>query len=100
MRQTDRLREGIVRVNLDRQRLLREQQLEEKRRIRRVGVSTLEPELADRGAILVDLAPGPKISASPGFADGSNAGMLYRDDILLARGRSGSGGPATARCAP
>jgi hypothetical protein len=29
MPQTDRLREGIVRVNLDRQRFLGEQQLEE-----------------------------------------------------------------------
>src|ERR1700730_18446866 len=85
MPQTDRLREGIVRVNLDRQRFLGEQQLEEQGRVWRVHVWALKPEFADRDAILANLAPGPEIGASPGFAHDPHAGMFDRHDILLVR---------------
>ena len=42
-------------------------------------------QFADRDAILANLAPGPKIAASPGFADDPHAGMFDRHDILLVR---------------
>ena len=86
VRQPDRMREGIVRVDLDGQRLFGQQQLEEQGRGRRVRVGTLKPEFANRGAVRLDLAPGQEIGTSPGFAHGPHAGMFDRHDVLLVRG--------------
>jgi hypothetical protein len=72
-------------VNLDGQRFCREQQLEQQCRLRRLRVRTLKPEFADRSAIVMDLTPGPKIGASPGFTYDPRAGMFDPDNILLIR---------------
>ena len=85
VRQPDRMREGIVRVDLDGQRLSGEQQLEQQGRGRRVRVGTLKPEFANRGAVRLDLAPGQEIGTSPGFAHDPHAGMFDRHDVLLVR---------------
>ena len=83
MLQTDRLCEGVIRMNLDGQRLRREQQLEEQGRIRRVDVGALKPDFADGDAIVAHVAPGPEIDAAPGFAHRPNAGMFDRHYFLL-----------------
>src|SRR5271155_2401807 len=70
-------------MNLDGQRFLREEQLEEQSRIGRIHVRALKPEFSDRDAIMIYLARGPEIGASPGFAHNPHAGMFDRHDLLL-----------------
>jgi hypothetical protein len=82
MLQTNRLREGIIRVNLDGQWLCGEQQLEEQCGICRVHVGALKLELADRYAIAVNVAPWPEIGAPPGFTHGAHTCMFDRHDFL------------------
>ncbi len=64
------------RVNLDRQGLAGEQQLEQECRARRTLVDAFEPQLADRVSGSVNAAPGAQIDAAPGFAGDLYGGML------------------------
>src|ERR1700722_235377 len=72
-------------MNLDGQRLLRKDQLQQQRRVWRIHVTTLKPEFSDCDAIVIYLAPGPEVSTSPGFTHDLHAGMFDRHDLLLVR---------------
>lgn len=81
VRQPDGTGEGIIRMNLNRQRLACEQQFEKQARRRRIFVRALEPQLPYR-AILMDITPRPKIRLSPRLMNGAHAGMFDRHSIL------------------
>ena len=81
--QADRMRERIVRMNLNGQRLFGEQQLEQQGRIGRSRVGTLEPEFADCDTVRLDIAPGQQVGAPPRFAHNLRTGMFDRHDVLL-----------------
>src|SRR4029077_8485432 len=76
------MRERIVRMNLNRQRLFGEQQLEQQPWVWRFQIGALKPELADRDAVRLNIAPWQEVGAPPGFAHNSRAGMLDRHDVL------------------
>ena len=78
VRHADRLREGVVRVNLDGQRFIREQQLEQQCGGWSGQIGTLKPQLTYRDAAALKLAPGPEIGTSPGFVHDLHAGMFDR----------------------
>ena len=84
------MREGIVGMNLNGQRLFGEQQLEQQGRVWRVDIGALKPEFADRDTVRLDIAPGQEVGAPPGLAHNSRAGMLDRHDVLL-YGADGAG---------
>ena len=65
VRQSHRLRVRVVRMDLDGQRLAREQQLEQERGIRGRLAGPLVPDFADRDAVMDCLAPGPQIDERP-----------------------------------
>jgi hypothetical protein len=63
-------------MNLDRQRLIGEQQLEQQGRDGRVVVRALKPKLSDPIAGYVDAAPGMEIHNPPRLARDLRGGMF------------------------
>jgi hypothetical protein len=62
---SDRAGEGVVRMDLDRQWLAREQQLKQQRCVRSVLVGPLEPQFPDGVTRAVDVAPWLEIADAP-----------------------------------
>ncbi|MEY9117098.1 hypothetical protein ABIE86_005830 [Bradyrhizobium diazoefficiens] len=99
VRQADGVCEFVIRVNLDRQGLAGEQQLEQERRAGRTLVDTPKPQLTDRISRSVDAAPGTQIDAAPGFAGDLDGGMLdgHPDRLKPADGMPAATARARAR---
>jgi hypothetical protein len=78
-------------MNLDRQRLGREEQFEQQRRLWRGGafsetlreIWTFKPQFPDRAVACRRLAPRTQIGAAPGLWLGSYDGMFDRQDVVL-----------------
>src|SRR5436305_8357359 len=88
------MRECIVRVNLNGQRCLREQQLKQQSRVWRFHIGALKPKLADRDTVSLDVAPRQEVGAPPRLAHNPRAGMFDRHDTL----QVGTARIALARC--
>src|SRR6185312_8376861 len=76
VRQTDRAREHIIRMHLNRERRAREDQLEKQGRARGLRGGALEPNLAYGGVGIVMDVPGPQVVATPGLGYEANSGLL------------------------
>src|SRR5271168_3158906 len=76
VRQPHRARESIVRMDLDRQWLACEQQLEQQGGDRRVLVGPLEPQLSHGITGTVDAAPWLEIADPPGLVNDPHGGMF------------------------
>src|SRR5579885_1740301 len=74
--QTDRAREHIIRMHLDRERRAREDQLQKQGRARRLCVGALEPNLAYAAVGIVMDAPGTQVRATPGLGYEADSGLL------------------------
>ena len=76
VRQTDRAREHIIRMHLNRERRAREDQLEKQGRARSLRVGAFEPSLTYRGVGIVVDVPGPQVRATPGLGYEADSGLL------------------------
>ncbi len=74
--QTDRSRESIIRMHLNRQRLTGEKQLEQERGRRSICAGSLIPKLADRRTITFRMRPRAWIGDAPGLDHGARGYML------------------------
>lgn len=83
---------GVVRMNLDRERFVGEQQLQQQGGIGRGRIRALKPDFADRAIDRTCRAPGARIAASPGLAYCLRARVFDRDGDLLSED-----GPIRAR---
>ena len=78
VRQSDRLRIRIVRMNLDGKRLAREQQLEQERRSGGRRTGSLVPDFADRIVVPACAAPRTQICDTPRLWQGMRDRMFNR----------------------
>lgn len=76
MRQTNRAREHIIRMYLNREWCAREDQLEKQGRARGLGADALEPNLAYGCAGIVMDVPRPQVRATPGLGYEAYSGLL------------------------
>src|SRR5512146_1255485 len=94
VRQTDRAREHIVRMHLNRERRAREDELDEQGGAGSRHVGALEPNLAHRGAGIVIDVPGPQVRATPGLGYQAGPGLLDCHEGLQVDEARLSGTPA------
>ena len=88
VRQANRLREGIVGVNLDGQRFLCKQQLEQQCGGWSGQAGTLKPQLTDRFAVALKSVPGPRSVLPQGLCTTCMQACSIVTFILLVRERS------------
>src|SRR4051812_4742452 len=72
------MRERIIRMNLNGQRLFCEQQLEQEMRGGRGGVRALKTEPADPNTARLNFTPRQEVRAPPGLAYNPRRGMFDR----------------------